>query len=87
MFGFIYTLLIFFNTVILALDRHPIPDSEVESYNIINSVLNWCFLIEILIKLSGLGFKRFAKDRFNIFDTLIVIMSIIEDIFDYTASD
>lgn len=32
----------------------------------------------MIIKLLGLGFKGYARDRFNIFDCVIVIISTIE---------
>ena len=36
------------------------------------------FLLEMILKLIGLGFKLYAKDRFNIFDAFIVIMSVTD---------
>jgi hypothetical protein len=32
----------------------------------------------VVVKIIGFGFKMWTKDRFNIFDGLIVILSIIE---------
>ena len=32
----------------------------------------------MIIKLVGLGFKLYAKDKFNIFDGVIVIISSVE---------
>ena len=39
------------------------------------------FLIEMIIKITGLGPKGYIRDRMNIFDGTIVIVSAIEIIF------
>ena len=36
------------------------------------------FLIEMLMKLTALGFSEYASDGFNLFDAFIVIMSYVE---------
>lgn len=36
------------------------------------------FTFEVIIKLIGFGFRPFCRDNFNIFDALIVIMSLLE---------
>ena len=36
------------------------------------------FLIEMILKLIGLGVKNYVLDRFNLFDGFIVIVSLIE---------
>lgn len=38
----------------------------------------------MMIKIIGLGFKGFIIDKSSIFDALIVILSMIEDILDYS---
>jgi hypothetical protein len=78
------TLIIITNTVVLALDRHPISEEYAEKLEIINSALSWLFFVEMIFKLIGLGVKEYARDKYNIFDAFIVILSIIEDITDYT---
>jgi len=35
------------------------------------------FTLEFLIKLTGLGFKEYVKDKFNIFDGTLVMFSIL----------
>jgi len=49
----------------------------------INTVLTWIFIIEMFIKLIGLGFKEYVSDDFNIFDGTIVVISIVEIIIEY----
>jgi hypothetical protein len=43
-----------------------------------NIALTSVFTVEVLIKLLGLGFWLFIQDGFNLFDTLIVAMSLVE---------
>ena len=41
-------------------------------------VFVWIFTIEMLAKLLGLGLKNYLLDRFNIFDALIVVISLVD---------
>jgi voltage-dependent calcium channel L type alpha-1D len=38
----------------------------------------WCFFFEMILKLLGLGFKEYARDSFNLFDAILVVVSLIE---------
>lgn len=77
---FIYfiTALIFANTVLLALERYPDDPKTTEIATILNELFTWAFLFEMVIKLIGLGFRGYARDSFNIFDALVVILSLVE---------
>ena len=77
---FIYFCVIL-NTAILACDRHPISPKESFIYDNINFALTWVFFIELIIKLLGLGLREFVKDRFNIFDTVVVFTSLFVDLY------
>ena len=44
----------------------------------INLVFTILFTFEVVLKLIGFGFRPFCRDNFNIFDALIVIMSLLE---------
>jgi len=71
-------LLIITNTVIMSLDKHPISESQIRVIEIANYVFYACFALEMAIKLLGLGFKYYFRDRFNLFDAVIVVISTIE---------
>ena len=43
-----------------------------------NIVLTGIFSLEMLLKIFGLGIKQYVKDNFNIFDSIIVILSLID---------
>lgn len=79
--------LIVLNTIILALDKYPIDPDEDQAFSRINTALTWMFLGEMVMKLIGLGVATYVKDRFNIFDALIVILTVAENIIDMTLSD
>lgn len=36
------------------------------------------FVLEMIIKLLGLGFKEYFIDGYNVFDCVIVMLSIVE---------
>jgi hypothetical protein len=42
-------------------------------------------LVELLIKLIGRGFRHFFADRFNWFDTIIVLFSAADISLEYTV--
>eukprot|EP00347_Sterkiella_histriomuscorum_P019834 403340124 len=66
------------NTLGLSLDRYPISDSESSALEIINLLCFCIFSFEMLIKLIALGPKLYFKDRFNSFDSVIILLSIID---------
>jgi len=53
-------LLIIINTIVLALDRHPIKQSEFDTLENMNEALSWFFFAEMIIKLLGLGFIAYG---------------------------
>ena len=59
---FVWTITIFIiiNTIVLSLDKHPIEDGEERAHQIINDILSWAFVLEMIIKLIGLGFRGYA---------------------------
>lgn len=44
------------------------------------------FLAELIIKVIGFGPKLYVKDRFNIFDAFITILTIAENILDLSMT-
>jgi hypothetical protein len=80
-------LLIFFNTLVLALDKYPQDDSVNSTFDMINGILTWLFFGEMIVKLSALGFKGYARDKVNLFDAFIVMLTIAENIMDLVVSD
>jgi hypothetical protein len=50
--------------------------SNVISYG--NSSLTCLFLVEMVLKIIGLGFKTYVRDGFNDFDAIVVIFGLLE---------
>ena len=79
-FSHFITFLIVLNTIILAADHHPMdPDLE-SNFEIINFTLTALFTIEMVLKLIALGVKTYCQDTFNIFDGVIVTISLVESV-------
>ena len=77
-FGFLITVFIVVNTIVLSLDFHPMDGETYANLATMNSILTWIFIAEMVMKLIGLGFKSYASDSFNIFDCTVVVISIVE---------
>ena len=45
---------------------------------ICNIVFTWLFAAEMLVKIIGLGPKEYVKDYYNVFDAVIVMLSITD---------
>lgn len=54
------------------------PKSMTMALEIFNTIFTTIFLIEFLLKFSGYGFYGYIKDAFNVFDGIVVIISLIE---------
>eukprot|EP01062_Namystynia_karyoxenos_P068939 TRINITY_DN6409_c0_g1_i2.p1 TRINITY_DN6409_c0_g1~~TRINITY_DN6409_c0_g1_i2.p1 ORF type:complete len:2273 (+),score=828.29 TRINITY_DN6409_c0_g1_i2:84-6902(+) len=69
---------IVFNTVILALEHHGQPQGIVDLQTYANLVLTVIFAVEMVLKLLASGFRGYVKDKFNVLDGLVVILSLGE---------
>jgi hypothetical protein len=74
------------NTVVLALDSYPADLERQSILDIINIVFFGIFFFEMIIKVIGMGPKLYIKDHFNIFDAIIVMLSIIDVIVSYSLT-
>jgi hypothetical protein len=70
--------IIIINTVFMASEHYPMTKTHEEVLDISNIVLTVIFLIEMIFKLTGLGFRGYVAERFNIFDGALVIIGMIE---------
>ena len=55
-------ILVGINTILLAIDRYPIDKTTSNFISSSNDVLNFVFIIELIIKVAGLGTKEFLRD-------------------------
>jgi hypothetical protein len=77
-FGVLMLLLIILNTVTLSMDSYPGDQSLAHELEIVNFSLTIAFALEFLGKLLGMGPAAYFRDKFNIFDTIIVALSIVD---------
>ena len=71
-------LLVLGNTIILALDKHPMSPEIENRLEICNFFFTVAFMLEMVLKLGGLGLKKYLADNFNRFDGTIVLISVVE---------
>lgn len=65
------------NTLVLAMDSYP--NSLVKDHlPFINYIFAAIFIIEMCLKIIGLGFKHYFLDPFNILDCTTVLATVIE---------
>jgi hypothetical protein len=60
------------------LDKHPISEQEETAIEYTNLVFFVIFFAEMILKLIGMGWKSYMRDRTNIFDMVIVLMSTVD---------
>ena len=85
-FTMFITILIVANTFTLALDSYPEDKSTIEVTELLDKFFTWAFIFEMVIKLIGLGFREYTRDSFNIFDAIIVVLSIVDLILSVSLS-
>ena len=86
-FNSIIIILIIFNTILLATDSYPLPPADfIFASQILNYVFTAIFALETVLKIVGLGIKNFSKDKFNIFDAIVVLLSLVELSLDSNSS-
>ncbi|CAG9459996.1 unnamed protein product [Pedinophyceae sp. YPF-701] len=77
--------LIILNTLVMAAEHYRMPDWQAEGSDYVNYILTGYFFLEMSIKLTGLGVKRYFRVKMNAFDAFVVVMSILEIIISLSA--
>jgi hypothetical protein len=49
-----------------------------EVFSMLNLIFTVIFTVEMTIKLYGFGLKGYCNDYFNIFDGIVVLLSLVE---------
>ena len=69
---------IIFSALMIGVKTYPIPDTLLQIVTILDWMITLIFLVEITIRFIGEpDKKRFFHNAWNIFDTLIVVVSLI----------
>ena len=72
------------NTYVLSQDKFPLEPAKAATIKSLNDLFTYIFMLEMFIKVNGLGFREYARDTFNLFDAFIVIVSIVEWVLNLT---
>eukprot|EP01065_Artemidia_motanka_P016646 TRINITY_DN2025_c3_g1_i2.p1 TRINITY_DN2025_c3_g1~~TRINITY_DN2025_c3_g1_i2.p1 ORF type:complete len:2034 (+),score=727.75 TRINITY_DN2025_c3_g1_i2:76-6177(+) len=73
------------NTCLLAMEHHGQPEWLTQLLRTANIVLTVIFTLEMLLKLMASGFRGYIEDRFNVLDGTVVILSLLELVFEGLA--
>jgi len=77
-FGWFVLIVIMANTVVLAIEWPGMSKQLEDDLERINLGFSIFFIVEMVVKLLGLGWEGYISDSFNMFDGVIVVISIIE---------
>jgi len=77
-FNFAMTMCVVLNTLVLAIDHYGIESGLADGLDKCNLIFTCIFAGEMLIKMIGLGLIAYFRDKMNIFDCLIVTLSLVE---------
>ena len=86
-FNLLITGAIIANTVCLGLDGYPTNLELQNILDIVNVVFTSLFFFELVVKLVGLGPNSYIRDSYNIFDTIIVTLSIVDVSFSFAVNN
>eukprot|EP00198_Chlamydomonas_reinhardtii_P012138 XP_001701475.1 voltage-gated Ca2+ channel, alpha subunit [Chlamydomonas reinhardtii] len=78
--------LIILNTVLMCINWFEMPESVERATNYINYVFTVYFLVEMILKMTAFGLVRYFRDGMNIFDCLVVVISVTEMVLDIIPS-
>lgn len=70
--------IILLNTIILAIHWPDMNEELEQGLQVLNYCFTVLFALELIIKIIGLGPQRWWFDKFNVFDAIIVLVSLIE---------
>ena len=77
-FNFFIFVLILANTITLACYTYDESDTQIKVLEVFNEIFTWAFFLEMILKLIGLGFKNYTQDSYNVFDAVIVAISLVD---------
>ena len=72
------TLIIVLNTATLSIDHYGISNYLNGVLFTVNSIFTYLFVIETSLRLIGSGLTEYFRDKMNYFDSIVVILSMIE---------
>ena len=77
-YNFVIFMLILANTIVLAMDDYPQSVRKETVLAIFNEFFTFAFLLEMVLKMFALGVNNYLHDSFNLFDAVVVSLSLID---------
>ena len=74
------------NTLVLSLDSYPPNEALNSKLDMMNLAFFGIFFLEMIIKLLGFGIKEYLKDKFNVFDGSVVLLSVADVVINFTLN-
>ena len=75
------------NFVVLAMATYPSDPTTEENKELANVVFYFIFMLEMIIKMCGNGFKLYFRNAFNVFDFIVIIVSSSELLMDHISTN
>ena len=73
------------NAIVLSMDQFNLDEDLAQVLEYCNLGFFSFFVLELVIKLSGFGFRFYFRDKFNWFDSAVVCVSVIDVTLQYTS--
>ncbi|KAJ8957404.1 hypothetical protein NQ318_004884, partial [Aromia moschata] len=86
-FDLAIALVIGLNVITMATERYMMPEYWEYALRIFNYFFTAVFILESTMKLIALGFKMYMKDKWNLLDVAIVILSVVGIVIEEIVQD
>lgn len=86
-FDNLMTFCVLLNTVVLGLDHAGMSKEMSDILSTANEYFTVIFIVEMSLKLTGIGFVKYSADKMNYLDGGVVMLSIFEYVIKIILSD
>ena len=76
------TLAVLVNTIGMAMESYDMDSKLADNLVHMNNIFTWIFIVELVMKLFAIGFKKYVSEKFNLLDGAVVLLSIVEIMMD-----
>ena len=80
-----FTILVLANVIMMGCSYNDMTLQFSDNLDLANTIFVGFFVVEALIKMIGFGFREFMNDGFNVFDFVIITISVVDIISKYTG--
>jgi voltage-dependent calcium channel L type alpha-1D len=84
-FNSMVTFMIGLNLITLMMQKDGMSTEYAHILDIMNIIFTGVFIVEAIIKIIGLSFRGYISNRWNVFDFVIVVGSVLDVVFFYSS--